>query len=143
MGRLQVHVRLDQSAGKLPGTRHRVLLDSIEPGGGPWRRVMSATKTSCGEQINKYYYALIDESLEGDLCKNGCFTPLELEHAAEMIAIENRRRAEESVRFEAERAEHSRQLEIDRERRREEIRRFKTGETAPIEKPDPEGDQGK
>lgn len=132
----EVHVRLGD-----PGIRHRVVLDSIDDSGGPWARLMmSATITACDETIADKYFAQIDEGYEGELCKKGCFTPVELRRAAAARDAETKRLAEETARFQAEREEHSRQLETSREQRRDVLRRFKTGETPPIIKAEPEPD---
>lgn len=44
---------------------------------------------SCGMQYHAGFDYLVPESLEGDLCQNGCFPPFELEKAAKATATAN------------------------------------------------------
>ncbi len=45
--------------------------------------VFPGPRTACGKTVSGYY-AIKDESYDGDLCKDGCFTPLELSTALEV-----------------------------------------------------------
>lgn len=133
-----MHVRL----GHPIGVRHRILIDHVE--GRGWRQVsIAASHTPCGESIIGRYYAQLDESYEYEvagqqieMCTNGCFTQRELDAAAKWKQREIERLRVESAAHDAERAEHSRQLEADRAKRVADYhRRFDTG---PIDKPDPD-----
>lgn len=113
-----------------------------------WHRPMlepNRARTECNEAIPGYYahrpesYAI--GGTHGELCKKGCFSPHVLRLAEELKNAAIELRMIEDAKLEAEREELARQWEEKREKQREAVRLFKTGDTAPLEKPEPEKDE--
>lgn len=99
------------------------------------------TRTACGKSIGTSYYATREESYDGRLCQDGCFTQYELE-----LATKSRAEAEQAERDAMEATLRS--IDAEREKRAagraEDKRRIDlaTERHFRLEKPDkPDGDK--
>lgn len=96
----ETHVIDDPDAS--PTARARELAEEVVPhviittGDGCRHKLTpDRTSASCGDEYHAGFDTLVPESLEGELCKKGCFPPFELAKAEAMKAkaraeIENR-----------------------------------------------------
>lgn len=135
-----MHVKFNHTDGEW----HRFMLDRQHPNYNSWRsqNIITGARTACGRTIGAYY-AVREESYDGKLCEDGCFTVAELLVAKDQRIEEERQAIEDADRFDDERAERARQIAESqtrvKERQDDFKRRFDTGETEPIPKPDDPG----
>jgi hypothetical protein len=135
-----LHVKISHTSAEW----HRFLLEGAHHNSGSWRRDnMTRSRTACGKAIGSYY-AVREESYAGDLCKDGCFTPLELVTAAEQRAAEQRQRDLDNEKWQADKDEMARQIEKHRAESKQrladqaELEQRRTGEQPPLPKPKPD-----
>lgn len=126
------HVIITEPDGR--DVRHRIMLDENHHGSWTYTAIMNG-QTSCEIAIATSYARPVDASYEGELCKDGCFSPAELRKAIVLHATAEQRRQDKAAREDQER-------EKDHERffktMREDVRLAKTGEMPPLKKPEPE-----
>lgn len=131
-GKSSMHVKL----GYPEGIRHRIMLDRLYEQSGTWRTVfVTGAMTACGVTIVDKYYSPLDDSYDGSLCTDGCFTPGELKRALEIKEIEAQRKTDEDALRETELAEYAATRRAEGEER---LRQYRTGESPPVKKPDTE-----
>lgn len=124
---------------------HRFLLDGAHHNSGSWRTQSSTrSRTACGHLIGGYY-ALREESYDGELCKDGCFTALELVTAAERRAEREHQRELDAAKWQADKEEMERRDREERERGRQRLadhakRHRRTAEQPAIPKSKPDSD---
>lgn len=131
--RTMMHVRLWQDGKQV---RHRMMLDDDSTSNRSWSHAAIVNgRTACDDRVADHYWAVADAGYDGELCRRGCFTEPELRRADEKRAKAEAKRHDEAVKDEADReAETARARTESRNR----IERYKTGETEPVIKSEPD-----
>lgn len=109
----EVHVKISATGGE---AWHRMTVDRARPHRSSWHEAsVGFARTACGKPIDGYY-GTRDESYDGVLCPEGCFTEYEIKLAVELR--ESAAVAARSAAAEAEREDQQRQQRHDSERER-------------------------
>lgn len=141
---LMMHVRLGHPDHP-GGVRHRIMLDKEITSRGAYSKTWIDPgsfngRTACDVTIADKYYSPVDAGYDGDLCQDGCFSVAELRVARQLRLEDEQRHAADVLRREEERIASNARALAEREEAQERLRRFKSVETAPVSKIEPDED---